>query len=323
MRPAIPPIPARPPETPRVEHLVLEAACLPAPVEQQHATIRPLLTAPTLHWGTLLATAIEHKVLCLLADTLTTTGLADDLPRAFRRFLTSVLRTSRHKTAVHRAQAAALTDAAARQQLPFAAVKGIALESQLYGGRGAREFSDLDILVAPDHADAFRRALRLLGYQPGRYDSTTHRVALDDPTSATYTRLHDDLVTPCTAVDIITDLPQPAAVPPDLVPSMLDRRRSQPLPGHPQVDLPILDPLDHLAVVLLTARRKTHAGRPVFLRTRADALRLIPANTQIRHARLSAAGDVRVLDDLWDPCRADGRWAPTAGSWRRTNREGS
>ncbi|WP_235497583.1 MULTISPECIES: nucleotidyltransferase family protein [unclassified Frankia] len=297
-----------------MEHLLLEAACLPAPVEQHHATIRPLLTEPTLHWGTLLATAIEHKVLCLLADTLATTGLADEIPSAFRRFLASVLRASRHKTAVHRAQAAALTDAAARQRIAFAAVKGIALESQLYGGRGAREFSDLDVLVAPDHADAFRRALRLLGYQPGHYDPATHHVVLDDPASATYTRLHDDLVTPCTAVDIITDLPQPAGVPPDLVPSMLDRRRSQPLPGHPQVDLPVLDPLDHLAVVLLTARRKTRTGRAVSLRMRADALRLTSANPQITRAtRLLAGGDVSGLDDLWDPCRAAGRWAPTAG----------
>ncbi|CAO5174572.1 Nucleotidyltransferase family protein [Frankia sp. AiPs1] len=297
-----------------MERLLLEAACLPAPVEQHHATIRPLLTEPTLHWGTLLATAIEHKVLCLLADTLTTTGLADDIPRAFRRFLASVLRTSRHKTTIHRAQAAALTDAATRQQLAFAAVKGIALEFQLYGGRGAREFSDLDVLVAPDHADAFRRALRLLGYQPGHYDPTTHRVALDEPTCATYTRLHDDLVTPCTAVDIITDLPQPAAVPPDLVASMLDRRRAQPLPDHPQVDLPVLDPLDHLTVVLLTARRKAHAGRPISLRARADALRLTSANPRTARAtRLSADGDVRVLDDLWDLCRAAGRWAPIAG----------
>ncbi len=297
-----------------MEHLVLEAACLPAPVEQQHAAIRPLLTEPALHWGTLLATAIEHKVLCLLADTLTTTGLVDEVPRAFRRFLTSVLRTSRHKTAVHRAQAAALTDAAARHHVAFAAVKGIALESQLYGGRGAREFSDLDVLVAPDQADAFRRALRLLGYQPGRYDSTTHRVALDDPMSATYTRLHDDLVAPCTAVDIITDLPRPVPVLPDLVPSMLDRRRSQPLPGHPNIDLPVLAPLDHLTVVLLTARRKDDSGRPVFLRTRADALRLAPASAQIGPAtQIPAAEGVRGLDGLWDLCRADEGWAPTAG----------
>lgn len=314
MRPAAPRIPSRPPAAPQVENLVLEAACLPAPIEQHHATIRPLITEPTLHWGTLLATAIEHKVLCLLADTLTT-GLADEIPRAFRRFLTSVLRASRHKTAVHRAQAAALTDAAARHHVAFAAVKGIALESQLYGGRGAREFSDLDILVTPDQADAFRRALRLLGYQPGRYDPTTHRVALDEPTSATYTRLHDDLVAPCTAVDIITDLPRPVPVPPDLVPSMLDRRRSQPLPGHPNVHLPVLAPLDHLTVVLLTARRKTDSGRPVSLRTRADALRLAPASAQISPAtQIPAAGDVRGLDGLWDLCRADGRWAPTAGS---------
>ncbi len=303
------------PATPQVESLVLEAACLPAPVEQHHAAIRPLLTEPALRWGTLLATAIEHKVLCLLADTLTTTGLADEIPRAFRRFLASVLSTNRHKTTIHRAQAAALTAAAARQHVAFAAVKGIALESQMYGGRGAREFSDLDFLVAPDEAGAFRRALRLLGYQPGRYDPTTHRVTLDDLTSATYTRLHDDLVAPCTAVDIITDLPRPVPVPPELLASMLDRRRSQPLPGHPQVDLPVLDPLDHLTVILLTARRRTHAGRPVSLRTRADALRLVPASAQIGPAtQISTAGDVRGLDGLWDLCRADGRWAPAAGS---------
>ncbi len=313
MKPS-PPASARANEPTRVEDVLLEAACLPTAAEQLHATIRPLLTTPTLHWGTLLATAIEHKVLCLLADTLASDRLGDEVPRPFRRFLSSVLRTSRHKTAIHRTQAAALTEAAAIQDLAFAAVKGIALESQLYGGRGAREFSDIDVLVDPHHADALRRTLRLLGYQPGRYDPTAHRVTPDDPSSSTYTRLHDDLIAPCTVIDIRTDVLASSVAPLDVAPGMLDRRQSQPLPGHPSVDLPVLDVLDHLALVLLAAQHETRAGRPVPLRVYADAVRLA-ASTQSGPERDLPGGRAgRVLDGLWDVCRAGGRWAPQADS---------
>jgi hypothetical protein len=282
------------------EEVLLEAICLPAPAEELRATIQPLLTAPAPDWGTLLASAVEHKALCLLADTVATTGLDTEIPPALRRFLASVLRTSQHKAVIHRAEAAAIVEAAAHSHVAFAAVKGIALESALYGGRGAREFSDIDLLVEPGHGDALRRALRLLGYQPGHYDPIAHRIVPEAPSSATYTRLHDDLIVPCTVIDIRADLDGSSGLlSSGLAQRMLGRQRSQPLPGHPSVELPVLGVVDQLTLLVLSVRRRVQAGRRVPLRAYADAARLTAASARVdREPKTPASGVCSRPDDL-------------------------
>ncbi len=51
------------------------------------------------------------------------------------------------------------------RSLRLLAFKGAVLSHQLYGAAGLRSFSDLDVLVSPDDADAAEELLKVLGYR--------------------------------------------------------------------------------------------------------------------------------------------------------------
>ncbi len=204
-------------------------------------------------------------MLCLLADRLVTTGLDRDLPRAISRFLAATLRANQDKTSIYRTEIAQIMVAVDQAGLTAAALNGIAAESSLYGGRGARQFSDLDVLLAPEHITVARTVLADLGYHSS------------SPEATTLTRHIDDILVP----QITIDLTQPMHHVPgeDGVREVLGRRTWQPLPGHDQ-PLPILAAPDALLHCLARLDRTTPTP-PAFDTPRwaicADALRLIRA----------------------------------------------
>jgi len=122
----------------------LQAICVPAPRHKMTAVIEETIADPAFAWAELLELAINGKVICLLAETLTSGGVPEAIPPRLLRFLGRELRCNLHATRIYRAEVVRIAAAARQAGITCAAVKGIAAESALYGGRGARQFSDID-----------------------------------------------------------------------------------------------------------------------------------------------------------------------------------
>lgn len=228
--------------------------------------------------GAILHDAIEHKMICLLADHLDRTCLAPRLSRAVRRFLTSTLRTNQHKTLVHRHEAERIMAALARDHVPAVLLGGLAVESRLYHGRGGRQFSDIDILTAPTQRARAREILSRLGY-----------TAPPDAGRAGLVQLRDDLLVPRITVDLTGALAHTS----DAKAVTAALRRAEPAP------LPVLAPGDELLHLL--ARAATRASWSIY----SDALRsylLNPPGSALRQ-------------DLPMPAPARAGWARLRRHW--------
>lgn len=239
------------------EALALEA-CVGVPGPKSTNALADALKAPEFAWGSVIELAIENKVLCLLAHTLQATELASFASHRIVRFLARSLRANKHATGVYRSHAAEIAAAASAVVLRIAVTGGIVAEQSLYGGTGAREFSDIDLLTAPDNFTEAAALLTSLGYTPRRGRATT------------FTRTTTDQLIPLVAVDLSC---QPPGIPPGQLPAVLERCESRPILDLPGAALAVLSPRDHdrhLTGILAAAEA---AGRPR-LAARADQARL-------------------------------------------------
>ncbi|WP_158852905.1 nucleotidyltransferase family protein [Saccharothrix deserti] len=177
--------------------------------------------------GAVLEQALRSKTLCLLAAYLHDHPIPE-LDRTVTRFLDSTLRTNRYKT--YACRVAALADTAALDTAGVSAVVlgGLSVEHALYAGTGARQFSDIDLLIAPDDAERAHAVLRTQGYQPSRGNGT-------------WTRQTGDPIVPLIVVDLATTLPRGGTD--DDVTELLARRAGITVPAHDN-PLPILAPSD-------------------------------------------------------------------------------
>lgn len=201
--------------------------------------------------GAVLEQSVRSKTLCLLAAYLHDHPVPE-LDHAVTRFLDSTLRTNRYKT--YACRVAALADTAALRTAGVSAVVlgGLSVEHSLYAGTGARQFSDIDLLIAPGDAERTYAVLRTQGYQPSR-------------DSGTWTRQTGDPIVPLIVVDLATTLPRGGT---DDVPCLLARRAGITVSPH-DYPLPILAPSD--AVNHMLARL---AARPRWALA-ADAIRQV------------------------------------------------
>lgn len=249
---------------PRDHLAALRALCWPPAPGQPHLPDWPLSDRHA-DLGELIETAILHKVLCLLADRVVTTGLDRHLPRAISRFLSATLRANQYTTRIYRAEIARIMVAFGEAGLTMAALNGIAVESSLYGGTGARQFTDLDVLLAPGHSTHARTVLTDLGYHSSAPEATA------------FTRHIEDILVPRITLDLTQTMHHTTDE--HGVREVLSRRRWQPLPGHHQ-PLPVLDTPDALLHCLArldrTTRTPLQAGAPRWALC-ADALRLAQA----------------------------------------------
>jgi len=226
---------------------------------------------PAFTWGELLELAINGKVTCLLAEVLTSDRMKDAVPPRFLRFLSRELRCNLHATHIYRAEAARIIIAARQAEITCAAVKGIAAESALYGGRGARQLSDIDMLVTPAGLPAISAVLTGLGYRARHGRGRSARQAGRGPARASFARDNNDIIIPVLAVDLITGYPGISGGVPPLAEAALGRRTWQPVPGHPGHHLPVLTAADQLAFTM--AAIAADPAEPS-LSLCADALRL-------------------------------------------------
>lgn len=268
--------------------LVLRALCWPPTHDQPDVPEWPFRDGHA-GLGEIIETAILHKVLCLLAHRWTTTGLDRHLPRTIRRFLSGALRANQYTTRLYRAEIARIMAVFGQAGLTAVALNGIAAESSLYGGTGARQFTDLDVLLAPEDMTLARRVLTYLGYHNSAARSTA------------FTRHVKDILVPRITLDLTHSLHHTTGE--DGVRDILSRRGWQPLPGYDQ-PLPVLSAPDALLHCLARLDRATctppQVGSPRWALC-ADVLRLVRTcenSTALVVPAAAMAGWVR-MRDLW------------------------
>lgn len=235
--------------------------------------------------GAVLEQTVRSKTLCLLAAHLHDHPVPE-LDRAVTRFLDSTLRTNRYKT--YACREAALADIAALRTAGVSAVVlgGLSVEHAIYASTGARQFSDVDLLIAPGDAERTYAILRAQGYQPSRE-------------TGAWTRRTGDPIVPLIVVDLATTLPRGGTD--DDVPDLLARRTCITVPPHDH-PLPVLAPSD--AVNHTLARL---AARPGWALA-ADAIRQVRATAPPAPHRADVLAGWSVLRSHWpllpvDPAR--------------------
>lgn len=159
---------------------------------------RPYASAPPTEdfspLGPVLEGAIDAKLVCVLADRLLHGRHGVELTRAMRSFLIRLLRANARHTRFHRGEAVRIVQELTRQGIPVAVLNGLAYDTDLYPPGGLRQFTDIDLLVAPANREAVLRVLAELGFwERGRRAHTRRR-----PT--------EDTLVPVVSVDIATSL---------------------------------------------------------------------------------------------------------------------
>ncbi|VVJ19628.1 Uncharacterised protein [Amycolatopsis camponoti] len=231
--------------------------------------------------GAVLEQSVRSKTLCLLAAYLHDHSVPE-LDRAVTRFLDSTLRANRYKT--YACRVAALADTAALGTAGVSAVVlgGLSVEHALYASTGARQFSDIDLLIAPGDADRAQVVLRAQGYEPSRDNRT-------------WTRQTGDPIVPLIVVDLATTLPRGCT---DDVPGLLARRTGINVPPHDH-PLPILAPSD--AVNHTLARLAARPRWPLA----ADAIRQVRATAPPAPHHADVLAGWSVLRSHWPLLPAD------------------
>jgi hypothetical protein len=194
--------------------------------------------AVTTELGAVLEHTVRSKTLCLLAAHLHKTPVPA-LDRAATRFLDSTLRTNRYKTYACRAAAIAGTAALRAAGVPAVVLGGLSVEHTLYASTGARQFSDIDLLIAPGDTGRAQSVLRDQSYRPGQR-------------SGIWTRETGDPIVPVIVLDLSTTLPTSGT---EDVTGLLARRTEIIVPPHDH-PIPVLAPLDavHHTLARLAAR---------------------------------------------------------------------
>jgi hypothetical protein len=226
--------------------LVPDAIGWPPACQALRAACDPRDTSPpsgAQPLGMLLEHAITARLTCLLADWLDRGGHAARLARPVQQFLRDQLRLNVHRWGLHHREAARVIAALQAEDIPAAAINGIACASLLYDGRGTRQSSDVDILIPASVEGTATQVLAGLGYTPAGRPATFRR-DLADP------------VVPDLYVDLTSRLAH--AGDPAAVTAALGRRVLAPSHAHAPEPLPVLARDDGFlhALVRVSSRRR-------------------------------------------------------------------
>lgn len=141
-----------------VEEKLLLSLCRLEFSEEQKEEIRRLL--PGLkNWDRFVKLANEHSVIALCWNNLNETCNTDQIPEIYlSRLHSAYLKSLAFNTVLYK-QLEELAELAEKNKIRIVLLKGIALEKTLYGDKGLRQLSDIDILSGKEHAIKFRDIL--------------------------------------------------------------------------------------------------------------------------------------------------------------------
>lgn len=138
-------------------------------VDETEALARALADAGW-SWGRFLGHLVTHKLRGVAAERLLSEPFRPLLSDRFRDLFRELGNLNLHRMRTFAAEAARISGAARESGVTVALRKGIVLDHQAYGGRGARLFSDLDFMIPAADQRAFVALLERLGYVMGEYD---------------------------------------------------------------------------------------------------------------------------------------------------------
>ncbi|GGT43295.1 nucleotidyltransferase family protein [Streptomyces chromofuscus] len=127
-----------------------------------------------LDWDYLAVQAINHRLQPKVADFFIQADRLALVPRELRLSLIDALYWNRNLVSNLTAEAGRIVTAMRRQDIMIACTKGIVLESSVYGGRQARRFGDIDLMIHPAAQKEAAGVMKELGYSSGKdYDYRT------------------------------------------------------------------------------------------------------------------------------------------------------
>lgn len=138
-----------------------------------------LSLAPTVtNWGNFIRLANQHGVIALVHDTIERCGMMSLLPgEAALTLRKSSLSSLARNTMIYETLAT-VSSLAAEGGIGFTPVKGVVLERCLYGDRGLRQMSDIDIVTSAGDAMRFHNLLRGKGYRSLPFKSPIHKMMM-------------------------------------------------------------------------------------------------------------------------------------------------
>ncbi|CAM5288600.1 hypothetical protein SALBM311S_09827 [Streptomyces alboniger] len=141
--------------------------------DEQASQARRLLAAhhETLDWGLFLHQAARHRLLPLVGRNLVSHDIAFDGDRnaltPYRQVFAGAYLGNRARNLAQHAEYAVVLGALQEAGVPCLVRKGPVLDTYAFGDLGARQSSDLDLLLERTDMEAFTAVLEDLGYRQG------------------------------------------------------------------------------------------------------------------------------------------------------------
>ncbi len=175
------------------EWKILEAmARMTAGDDGADEAVARFLADPAFRWGALLEIALRNKLQGLLAHMLLEESYREVVPDRLKSWLFDMRALNRQRIRLYADEAAAVARRLEAEGVPAALRKGLLFEHLLYGGRGLRVFSDMDLLVFPEDRGRAARALAEFGYEIGDYDLHHDRILPHERRTLITYRLNPD-----------------------------------------------------------------------------------------------------------------------------------
>lgn len=235
-------------ETPLTpEWRILELLARGLTHDSQRQSLRDLLLSRDLSWGELIEQALRNKMLPMLAYHVTSAGLRFDVPQTIYQHLQSTLEWNRHQIDLFRRETVRVAQALTGKGISFVVTKGMAFESTLYDGLGTRYMNDIDLMIAPADRESVMSVMRELGFHPffewaqdPRREEISSRLNPDHlPKLARQVNQPGTQMIQIDTANSLTWTKSPFDIP---VEKALADTIEQPIPGVPQVSLPVFRP---------------------------------------------------------------------------------
>ncbi|WP_168801689.1 nucleotidyltransferase family protein [Glycomyces buryatensis] len=112
--------------------------------------------------------ALRHNMASMLAENLLDNGRIEALPHKLGRRLSEALWVNQLKARSFLEESGRLVERLSAAGVQFAFTKGVVCQETLYGGTGAREYNDIDLMIESDRAGAVDEVMVAMGYENKR-----------------------------------------------------------------------------------------------------------------------------------------------------------
>lgn len=168
-------------------------------------------------WNFVLFQAIKHNLLGLLWEVLTCNELIKEIPFFLKQFLSQQSLLIKEKNQIYCQKLNELGKLLNKDNISYAVVKGIVIDQLLYGGKGVKGFSDIDILIDSNDSNKVHEVLLNNHFCYGYYNDIKHKVEehprdkvllykLTKDHVGEYVYITNSTVIPVVKIDISTDI---------------------------------------------------------------------------------------------------------------------